>query len=169
MNKTDSEIVQDWKKNESDKMNEICSLILEQEHSVQDYLADTVAALCDLTTQDMMTKKGSLHCNHARWLFWYAYRYMTNDTFEHISQFTARYGYKYSLQGITAAVNKMSNLIMSDTVWTTRWNKVKRIIKLRDRVNELDFQEAEEQALPSDMVYINIPKELKNKVVINYN
>ena len=80
MNKTDSEIVQDWKTNESDKMSEICSLILEQEHSVQDYLADIVAALCDLTTQDMMTKKGSLHCNHARWLFWYAYRYMTNET-----------------------------------------------------------------------------------------
>lgn len=166
MIKTEDETKKDWNKLDVDNVNKICELVRSYERDIQDYLADLVASLCDLTVSDMMVKDERLHCNHARWLFWYAYRHMTNDTFEHLSQITERYGRKYSFQGINLAVNKMSMLIADNTIWTKRWTILKQLIKTRDRSQEFDFNQCPKA--PTDKVTITIPQELKSKIEITY-
>lgn len=166
MIKSDNEIRDDWKTLEEDSLNEICEKVKSYERNIQDYLAEVIAALCELDLNDMMTKADRVHCNHARWLFWYAYRHMTNDTFEHMSQITDRYGRKFAHQSINSAVNKMSSLIADNTIWTKRWLFVRRVIKARDQSTEIDFDYAAKT--PTDRVTITIPQELKSKIEINY-
>lgn len=167
MIKRDSETLQDWIRLDDENVQRICEMVRSYERDIQDYLAEMVAALCDLDAAEMMTKEDRIHCNHARWLFWYAYRHMTNDTFEHMSQITERYGRKYTMQGINAAVNKMSALIIDNTIWTKRWTVLKRIIKMRDQAAEFDFGQ-NQQKLPADRIYVNVPRELRGKVEIKY-
>ena len=167
MIKSDSETKQDWMTLDDENVKRICEMVRSYERDIQDYLAEMVASLCDLEAHEMMTKDDRIHCTHARWLFWYAYRHMTNDTFEHLSQITERYGRKYSLQAINTAVNKMSALIIDNTIWTKRWTVLKRIIKMRDQAAEFSFEHTGDK-LPSDKVYVNIPRELRNKVEIKY-
>lgn len=165
--KSENETIEDWRRIDNQYVKDLCAIINKQEIDVQDYLADIVSSLCDIDTTEMMTKEDRLHCNHARWLYWYAYRYMTNDTFEHIEQITKRYGRRYSLQGISAAVNKMSNLIASNTIWTKRWIIIKRIIKLRDESLE-DYITTSRHDWRNKIV-ITVPKEFKDKIIINYS
>jgi len=153
MIKSDNEIKSDWNALEEESLKDICERVKSYERNIQDYLADVVAALC-------------VHCNHARWLFWYAYRHMTNDTFEHLSQITDRYGRKFAHQSINSAVNKMSVLIADNTIWTKRWVVIRRIIKARDQSIEIDFGQAKQ--VPTDKVTISIPQDLKSKIEINY-
>lgn len=167
MIKNEEEIVRDWREIHDEHAKQICDILHDHELKVQDYLAHMVAAQCDVTTQDMMTKDDRLHFSHARWLFWYAYRYMTNDTYEHIAQISERFGRKFTQQGISASVNKMSSLIAAETVWTKRWILVKKVIKARDRALEIDFSAA--CRLPDDKISLNIPKNLRDKLEINYN
>ena len=166
MIKSDNEIIEDWKKLEEESMQVICDKVKNYERDIQDYLAELVASQCDLDMSEMMTKDDRIHCNHARWLFWYAYRHMTNDTFEHLSQITERYGRKFSHQGINSAVNKMSNLIADNTIWTKRWTVLKRIIKMRDHATEFDFGQT--SPYPTDRISIIVPQELKSKIEISY-
>lgn len=163
MNETDENVLG---RIENDMVNNICDMVRSYNRSVQDYLAEIVAELCEVSVEDMMNKEDRLHCNHARWLFWYAYRNMTNDTFEHIATVTEKYGRRYTLQGINSAVNKMSSLITDNTVWTKRWIVIKRIIRTRDTNLEFDF--GQNQDIPSDRIFISIPRELKGKVEIKY-
>jgi hypothetical protein len=166
MIKSDNEIKSDWNALEEESLKDICERVKSYERNIQDYLADVVAALCDLDLSDMMTKDDRVHCNHARWLFWYAYRHMTNDTFEHLSQITDRYGRKFAHQSINSAVNKMSVLIADNTIWTKRWVVIRRIIKARDQSIEIDFGQIKQ--VPTDKVTISIPQDLKSKIEINY-
>ena len=68
MIKSDNEIKSDWNALEEESLKDICERVKSYERNIQDYLADVVAALCDLDLSDMMTKDDRVHCNHARWV-----------------------------------------------------------------------------------------------------
>lgn len=164
--KSDNEVKDDWTRLEDDKIEKICDMVKSYERDIQDYLAELVASLCDLDVKEMMVKSDRLNCNQARWLFWYAYRHMTHDTYEHLSTITERYGRKFAFPSINHAVNKMSILIADNTIWTKRWIALKRIIKARD--NSLEFDFGQSQKVATDKITLTIPKELKSKIEITY-
>lgn len=134
----DEKIKHDWELLDNADIDEVCNLLRLHETRIQDYLVDCVAALCDVDKFDMMKNTSKLNTIHARWLFWYAFRYMSNDSFVHIAEITERYGKKFTEQSISNSVNKMGNMIAQETVWTKRWVLIKRIIKLRDQSDNKD-------------------------------
>lgn len=138
---SDEKIIDDWNMLDNVDIDEICSLLRLHEHRIQDYLVDFVAATCDVDKSDMMTNVSELSTIHSRWLFWYAYRYMTNEPFIRISNVTARYGKKFTEQSIANCVNKMGNMIANETIWTKRWVIIRHIIKLRDKAAKNDLQD----------------------------
>lgn len=138
---SDEKIIDDWNALDNADIDEICSLLRLHEHRIQDYLVDFVAATCDVDKSDMMTNVSELSIIHSRWLFWYAYRYMTNEPFIRISNVTARYGKKFTEQSIANCVNKMGNMIANETIWTKRWVIIRHIIKLRDKAAKNDLQD----------------------------
>lgn len=138
---SDEKIIDDWNNLDNADIDEICSLLRLHEHRIQDYLVDCVAATCDVDKNDMMTNVSDINTIHSRWLFWYAYRYMTKESFVRISKITQRYGRKFTEQSISNSVNKMGNMIANETIWTKRWVIIKRIIKLRDKAAKSDLQD----------------------------
>lgn len=163
--RAESEALQELSRMESENTEKICELVRESELNVQDHLMKIVAKLCGISTDDLMNKTYDITCSHARWLFWYAHRYMTGDTYERISRITELHGRMYGASGIIKSVNKMSMLIDTGTIWTNRWYLLKQIINARKASFEFDFGQ---QQIPSDKIFISIPKEFKNKVEIKY-
>lgn len=156
----DEKIKHDWELLDNADIDEVCHLLRLHEHRIQDYLVDIVSATCDVDKFDMMKDTGQLNNIHARWLFWYAYRYMTNDTFVKIATVTERYGKRFTEQSISNSVNKMGNMITQETIWTKRWTIIRHIIKLRDESKSKD----ENQIIKVTVVH---PKGVDVKLQLN--
>ena len=152
----DDKIIQDWEMIDNAYIDEVCRLLRLHETNIQEYMVDCVASICDVDKLDMMTNVSNLNTIHSRWLFWYAYRYMTKDSFSHISHITLRYGKKFTEQSVSSSVNKMGNMIDNDTIWAKRWAIIKRIIKLRDSTLSDENQNA--------VVIVQYPKNVEIKL-----
>lgn len=128
---TSTEIIQSIRENTLDAA---CKLLASYEGDMREYLAEFTCALCGISVEEMRDKnaKDSL-CAQVRWLYWYAYRYMTGDSFASIQQ---KEGNGVVISAIAQGVNKMSRLIDGRTIWTRRWNDLKRIINIINNTEE---------------------------------
>lgn len=134
----EDKVREDWKRLDEDGIAEVLRLLKGHEESIQEYLADYVAALCSVDKRAMMTDTSRIDIIHARWLFWYAYRYMSGETFPKIGEISERYGRTFPDTTVSGGVNKMGGLINCITIWSKRWNILKRIIKLRGKSEDPD-------------------------------
>ena len=125
------------------------------EKDLKKYLSDFVAALCEVPKDSMLSNTHVAYCAHARYLYWYAYRYMTNESYEKIAAMSCESGHKYTQSAIATGVNKMSTMIEEEPLWNKRWLIVKRIIKLQWQDETID-----------NTIVIQVPKDLKGKVNI---
>jgi chromosomal replication initiation ATPase DnaA len=120
------------------------------------YLADFVAALCNVPKEKMLANTHVACCAHARYLYWYAYRYMTNESYEKIAKRSSEDEHRYTQSAIATGVNKMSGMIEKEPLWSKRWFVLKRIIKLHSN---------DEDKINSSIV-IQVPKEIKDRISI---
>jgi hypothetical protein len=138
MIKSDEEIKADWERLENNNIAIACEYLRRYERDIEDYIADIVASLCNVDVDKMLTDTSVAYLAQARWLYWYALRYMTNETYDKIAERTTRKSaYHFTPNGIGQSINKMSAMIASETIWTKRWIILKRIIKLRDAQNDI--------------------------------
>ena len=149
---TEEEIKQTLESDERTAMQLVCDILSNHEKSIRAYLADFVASLCSIDRERMFSVCNDLDVAQARWLYFYAYRYMTNDTYEKIGKLSGElYGKTFSKAGVAASVNRMYSLIEQQPIWRKRWTIVKRIIKLQ---NEMVFE-------PQVPITITIPKNIE--------
>ena len=141
--KTDEQIKSDWQRLENDNIEKACEYLRGYESDIEEYLAEIVASLCNVDAKEMLSDTSVAYLAQARWLYWYAIRYMTNETYDKIAERTrAKSSYKFTPNGIGQSINKMSSMITNEPIWTKRWVIIKRIIKMRDVVvNERDGNE----------------------------
>ena len=152
---TEEEIKQELADNERLTMLCVCDTLSNYESKIRIYLADFVASLCNVDKEKMFSENNSLDVAQARWLFWYAYRYMTNETYEKIGKLSGElYGKTFTKCGVAASVNKMYTLIEQQPIWRKRWTIVKRIIKMQ---NEMIIE-------PNIPITITIPKNVELKI-----
>lgn len=151
----EEELANEWNALNNKDIDDICAKLRNHEKHIREHLASFVASLCDIDVDDMLKNNTQNDTMRARWLYWYAYRYMTNESYRMIAERMQKLGCNYTLQGVTSSVNKMGNLISSNTIWTKRWIILKRIIKARNS----------EQDEIADVV-IHAPKELEGKIKI---
>lgn len=141
-----------------DNVEPMLDILRHYELDMYQYLADFVAALCNVSKDVMLGKSEKAHIAQPRWLFWYAYRYMTGETLEKVANMTVLCGgYKFTTNGIGQCVNKMSALISTEPLWQKRWNIIKRIIKLRDNDDEKKID---------NTIVVSVPKHLRDKISI---
>lgn len=156
--KSEDTIISEWQ--EMDSVEKILQAIRHHELDMQDYLAETVAALCNVDKSKMLGGSDKSYLSQTRWLFWYAYRYMTGETFEKIAMITLQQNEgerKFTTTAIGAGYNKMSALIVNDPLWGKRWSIIKRIIKLRENPS------AKKE---DNTIVISVPKDLRDKISI---
>ena len=133
--KNDEQIKNDWQRLETENIEKACDLLRQHESRIEDYMADIVASLCNVDCAEMLTNSSVAYLAQARWLYWYAIRYMTNETYDKIAmRTTAISGCKFTPNGIGQSINKMALLVAQEPIWVKRWTIIKHIIKLRDTV-----------------------------------
>ena len=149
---TEEEIKQELETNERLAMKLVCDTLANYEDRIRVHLADFVASICNVDIERMFSTCNDLDVAQARWLFWYAYRYMTNETYEKISKLSeSMYKRKFTKTCVASSVNKMYAMIEQQPIWRKRWTIVKRIIKLQ---NEIVFE-------PQIPITITIPKNVE--------
>jgi len=130
MTKEEEEVKQSLERNEDMLMQNVYDAINQFNGDTKKHLAKVVASLCDVNENQMFSKSKTLGIVQARWLFFYAYRYMTNDTYEKIGKVSESiFEDCFSKMGVAKGVYKMSNLIEHQPVWRKRWNIIKHLIK----------------------------------------
>lgn len=157
MNRTDEQIKADWSRLDTVHIDAALNHLRRHEQNIQEYLADCVAAICDVDVNEMLSNTDVIFLAHARWLYWYAYRYMTNESYEKISMNTSRFGHSFAMRSVQGGVNKMAMMIAEEPMWTKRWVIVRRIIKLRDQKDE---------SKADDGIVIQVPRGMKDKLNI---
>ena len=157
--KSDDEIKRDWQQLETENIEKACELLRQHESRIEDYIADIVASLCNVDCTEMLTNSSTAYLAQARWLYWYAIRYMTNETYDKIAlRTTAKSGCSFTPNGIGQSINKMALLVAQEPIWIKRWTIIKHIIKLRD-ANQQDF-------VPQETVTMRViaPKNIKVEI-----
>lgn len=117
-------------------------------------LSKLVASLCDIDEDTLFSKSDEQHIAHARWLYWYSYRYMTKESYIKMSIHTSRYGRNFSLRTIQHGVNQMSMMIEYEPIWKKRWILMRKVIK----------PDGEDGCDKDCTIVINVPKHMKDKV-----
>lgn len=157
MSKSDEEIRKDISKIDK-KIADAVECLRNYDMDVFEYIADVVASVCNVDVCRMLSDDRTMQIVQARWLYWFAYRYLTNSTYERISEETSCGASKqYTYAGVGIGINKMSAMIAEDPVWRRRWGVVKRVLKL---INE------EEEKTFNHIITIQVPKEIKDKITI---
>lgn len=119
-----------WKETREDSVKAITSVLRHHEYDMQSVLADIVASLCDVDVTDMLSSSNKQYLSQARWLFWYAYRFLTQETYEKIAVRTTVDGHTFRPQSIFIGINNMGRMISAaNNVWYIRWELIKSIIK----------------------------------------
>ena len=148
---TEEEIKQNLEENERITMNCVCDTLSSYGERIRLYLADFIASLCNVEKEKMFSTCNNLDVAQARWLFWYAYRYMTNETYEKIGKLSGElYGKTFTKVGVAASVNKMYELIENGGIWRKRWLIVKRIIKISNTLIEEQENQPIRIVVPKD-------------------
>lgn len=148
---TEEEIKNELADNERMAMKCVCDTLLNYEGRVRNYLADFVASLCNVEKEKMFSENNSLDVAQARWLFWYAYRYMTGETYEKIGRLSYdTYGKTFTKVGVASSVNKMSVMIEQQPIWKKRWTIVKRIIRITNSLIDENTEEPIKIIIPKN-------------------
>lgn len=157
--KTDEQIKADWKRMENENIEKACEYLSKCESDVEDYMAETIAAMCNISVEDMLSDASTAYLAYPRWLYWYAIRYITNETYEKIAIRTEKKsGYRFTTNGIGQSINKMNALISREPIWTKRWTIIKHIIKLRE-VNEFGHEELSVRVITPKGVKVELKTE----------
>ena len=157
MDMNDESIKKGWADVEYSHVEQAIWHLKQQEEDVRMFLADCVAAICGIERDDMFSSSDISCFAHARYLYWYAYRYMTGESYEKMERQNPKGGHRFVLRSIQNGVSRMSMMIENESLWKRRWNIIKRIIKLREQ--EDDYIDK--------TIVIQVPKTLKGKVNIS--
>lgn len=126
--KKEEEYLNGFMEIENDTIREVCILLRNQELKQREYLANVVASICGVDVNDMLTNTRHLHMSQSRWLYWYAYRYMTNESYDSISEKSKMYR-RFAASCVGDSIAKMSMMIHDNGIWSKRWKMIKGIIK----------------------------------------
>lgn len=164
--KSENEIRKEWLDLRDKSFSEIEYVLRKYDFNAQDMLASFVASICGIDLAEMLSSSEKLHLAQSRWLYWYALRYMTHDTYERISERTMLGGCRFSPRAVGFGITKMGRMIDSEDVWKGRWMVIKRMIKLsQDPMSyyENDFS----NPMPEKYkLMLRVPKSIKDKVEV---
>jgi hypothetical protein len=127
------EIRSNLEENERLMMQSVQETLRNYNHRIRFYIADVVSSLCDIDKERMFSDTKDHDVAHARALYWYAYRYMTGETYEQIGKTTKDlYGKEFTKIGVATGVNRMCRFINEQPIWNKRWAILKHIIKIQN-------------------------------------
>ena len=126
------------RKSETDAVTIACNALRSHNVDMKSCLVELVASICDISVDEMRKNTKKLECVQARWFFWYSYRQLTREglrsTTNHVSDV-----YRVTQTGVAKAVRNMSMFIAENTIWTRRWQVMKRLINAVSNCTEQEI------------------------------
>lgn len=116
-------------------IRDACKALQGYDKQIKNHLAQLVASLCGVGYREVMEDTTKVKSKHARWLYWYAYKQLTNESCEAISRLSLNHRY-FHTSTITTAITKMSMMISEEPIWKKRWNIIKRVISEVQKENK---------------------------------
>lgn len=111
-----------------DKMlSTICETIRKYNELSAKHLAQITADLCGVDCEDLLHDTSHRTNSEARYLYWFAYRYLTEESYSSIAK--KPWQRRFTEQCVGAAILRMANMISANTIWTKRWVILKHVIK----------------------------------------
>ena len=110
-------------------LSKIIELLKNYNGSNIQLLANTVAAVCDVNIDEMLSDDGKIHNTHARYLYWYAIRYLTHDSNTVIAK-TSIPNKTYASDSVRKGISYIIKLIDIQPQWAKRWRAVKRVVSV---------------------------------------
>ncbi len=153
---SDKEIKETIERMDKGVWQDIDMMLRKHDFNMTAMLSHFVASICDVDVADIFSVNNKAYCTQARWMFWYAYRYMTRETYERIAERTAFDGHKFHTQAIVHGINSFAKLIDYDTAWAHKWHIIKHIIKIKN-----DAQVVQEE---KTQISITVPKNVEVKI-----
>lgn len=150
-------IKQRWQDLDTEHIDEALAHLRQYERDIQLFIADYVAALCDVTVDEMFKGSDVVYLAHARWLYWYTYRYATNESYDKIALQKFPNGHVFVQRTIQNGVNKMALMIEREELWNKRWCVLRKILRLR---------ECETRKPKNNVITISVPRELMETIKI---
>lgn len=147
---------------------EIEKILRRYDYNEQDMIATFVASLCDVDVADMLSVTNNAQISQARWLYWFALRYYTHDTYQSISERTKMDGHAFASAGIGVCIGKMSDLIETDDVWKRRWVVTRRMIRLMSDPNDYQLNDFSYNSQKYKLM-LTVPKGMKGNIEIELN
>lgn len=124
------EIKKSWTNIDDLVVRNVCEHLYGYNYDLLNNLLYFVSALCNIQPVDILSVSDKIHVSQARWLLWYAYRYMTHESYERISDYMCIEGHRFNTRSVAAGIEKMAKLIEQETLWGKRWHIIKSIIKI---------------------------------------
>lgn len=134
----------------------------------QDMLQSFVAWICDVDVADMLSQSMKSELVKARYLYWYALRTMTGETYQKISERTVFDGFIFSKTGIRQGCESISEIIETNNIWKNRWIRVRRFIKLLADPHDYNLSEFAYNSQKYKLM-LTVPKGMKENVEIELN
>ena len=124
MNKDD--VLKEINEKDTKVVEDVCNILAQYDKDIRLCLEKIVCALCNVKQEKLWGRTRDMTIVQARWFYWYAYRFISNDSHQSIAHIQER---KFATSCVGQSITKMSMLISSDTVWSKRWIILKQILK----------------------------------------
>ena len=122
---------------ETKAINEASAALSNYTKSVAQNLAKLVASLCGITVQELLYDTTKVPSKHARWLFWYTYKQITNESCSSISKRTEETRF-FCTSAVSSGITNMGMMVSQNPIWSKRWAILKSVI---NEINEVEKKE----------------------------
>ena len=120
--------VADVLRSDVDYVGQALDLLRKNGCDLERRMADFAAALCDVDATEMFKATDVVYLAHARWFYWFAYRYMTGESYDKMAR--QQFGsHAFSALTIKKGESLMAMMIDNDVRGKKRWNIMRAVIK----------------------------------------
>lgn len=117
-------------------------------------LVELVSDVCGVGVDEMFAEEKRIHCVHARWMYWYALRYMTGESYEVISRPLYFCTHKYTKACVASGVRNIGAMMAREPLWHKRWTTLKQAI--RETISDVEIVE-------DNTIVISVPKGMRSQ------
>lgn len=106
---------------------------MEEQSNANELLLKHIGVLsanqCNIEFDEILETTRMEHIVKCRWLWWFAYRYLTNSSYRKIASDFHKSGIKFTPAAIAIGTYKMTRLISDEPIWGKRWKNLKCLVK----------------------------------------
>ena len=117
-------------------------------------LVELVSDVCDVSVEEIFEEERKAHCVHARWMYWYALRYVTGESYEIISRVKCFSVRKFTANAVGSGVRGVGAMMAREPLWHKRWAILKQAIS--DNISDVDI-------VSDNTIVISVPKGMRSQ------